>query len=1177
MMLARVVYLHNPFNPSLNRELREVVEPLSILDLAPVTQQPYICIINGQPVLRTEWHVPVKHGDMVAFVVLPQGGGGGASNVLKVVLMVIVMIYAPVLGAQLAGAGATAGTVAAYTAGVQMAGSMIVNALIPPPKPPAPYQSVAQAAPSPTYSIGAQGNSARISQPIPVLYGRHLIYPDFAAEPYTEFAGGDQYLYQLFCVSQGEIDIEQIRIEDTPIASFPEITYEVVPPGGFITMFPTNVLTAAEVSGQELLTGTVSGPFVAAPPGTLAHHLAVDVVCPKGLFYANDAGGLNQMSVTFKVEARRIDDLGAPIAPGTWAVLGTETITGATQTPPRKSYRYTVTPGRYEVKVTRTDIKSNSNQAGHDLVWSALRSYLPGTQQYGEVTMLAMRMKASNALSQSASRRVNLIATRKLRIWDPVNGWSISAVPTRSIAWAIADMARASYGAGMADSRIDLAGMYALDQVHAARGDTFDAVVDQRMGWWDAVSSAAGCGRAKPYMQSGIVRVVRDGSVTLPAALFNTRNIVRGSLKVDYLTPTDATADSVEVEYFNGDKWKPDTVLAQLPGSSRDKRAKVKLFGCTSRARAWREGMYHAAANRYRRKLITFTTEMEGFIPTFGDLIAIAHDRPQWGQSGELLGWDAGTLTLKTSEPLVFTPGETHYIGLRKTDGSFSGPYAATVGADEYHAVIDAPPDFTPYTGTAMEKTFYAFGAGTLFYQKARVTGIRPRGMEKVEISAVNEDDAVHTADTGTTPPVSVQWNLPSVITKPEVSGLNVTLGGNRGNPLLIASWQAGAGADYYLVERSFDGGQSWASVGEPRGAQISFPAVRGTVMLRVAAVGVSIGEWVVYIGDPYKQPPPNVTVFLVGRQPDGTREFTWSITNPPPDLAGVRIRYKLGTGHLWENMTDMAKGLITASPFETNQLAAGTYTFAIKAFDDDGIESSNATYITADLGDPRLAGVLISALPHLQGWSGTLTDCHIDPEENVLSANEIETWADRTTWTGWGRWLGTTLSPIRYEHSVIDLGAPVPFTPLVSAIVNGTMTLEECHSVDGVTWSAWGAPGARVTARYIKVRITVAGTLAQVLALDIKLSAAAVSEEINDCATSALTGAYRIAVGDIRLPIVKSYSLVTQVQIALQNVGAGWSWELVDKDSSVGPRIKIYNASNVLADATIDALIRGA
>ena len=35
-----------------------------------------------------------------------------------------------------------------------------------------------------------------------------------------------------------------------------------------------------------------------------------------------------------------------------------------------------------------------------------------------------------------------------------------------------------------------------------------------------------------------------------------------------------------------------------------------------------------AAANRYRRKTVTFSTELEGLIPTYGDLIAVSHDMP---------------------------------------------------------------------------------------------------------------------------------------------------------------------------------------------------------------------------------------------------------------------------------------------------------------------------------------------------------------------------------------------------------------------------------------------------------------------------------------------------------------------------------------------------------------------
>ena len=62
----------------------------------------------------------------------------------------------------------------------------------------------------------------------------------------------------------------------------------------------------------------------------------------------------------------------------------------------------------------------------------------------------------------------------------------------------------------------------------------------------------AGAGRAKPYMQGGVMRFMRDQQQTIPVALFSMRNIVKGSFSVDYLMPTVDTADAVDVGYFDG-------------------------------------------------------------------------------------------------------------------------------------------------------------------------------------------------------------------------------------------------------------------------------------------------------------------------------------------------------------------------------------------------------------------------------------------------------------------------------------------------------------------------------------------------------------------------------------------------------------------------------------------------
>lgn len=750
--MAQVAIHHNPFQlhrdvdlftPRIGQTIRGWLDERGIAEFS----KPTICIVDGEPVLRKDWSVVVVQKEtVIAFITLPQGGGGGG-KIFRAVLSIAVMVAAPYAGAALGAATGVTSTigVSLLTAGVALAGSVLVNALIPPPSPSSGISSYNPAAPSPTYSIQAQGNQARLGEPIPVVYGRHLIYPDFGAAPYSEFEGNEQYLYQLHVIGQGEYDIEQIRIEDTPITSFKEIVYEIIPPGGTVTMLDADVVTAAEIAGQELLAvadgGDWVGPFVANPTETTTNMLVLDMVMPKGLYYANDNGGLSNRTVSWEVQARLIDDEG--IALGAWQTLGAETHTAATNTAIRKTYKYPVPEGRYEVQCVRTNVKDNSARAGNDINWNALKAHLVGEPDFGNVTLLAMKMRATDNLSQRSSRMVNCIVTRKLSIWHPDTGWS-ALQPTRSIAWAMADILKANYGAKLADARVDLSALVALDAIWTARGDTFNGVFDRKLTVWDALTQVARCGRAIPFLQGGLVRFVRDEPRTLPVAMFSPRNIVKGSFKIDFVMPGDDTADSVKVEFFNQKTWKQDEVIASLPDSAAEQPATVSLFGCTDKDHATREGMYMAAANRYRRRIVSFRTELEGMIPTYGDLIAVSHDMPRWGEAGDVIAYAPPLLTL--SEPVTFGEIGTHYIVLRRKDGSLSGPWAVSAGSGSYQLQLLEEIDFTPYTGTEEERTHFSFGVGEHWGVLARVLAVRPRG-EIIEISAVVENPLIHTAD----------------------------------------------------------------------------------------------------------------------------------------------------------------------------------------------------------------------------------------------------------------------------------------------------------------------------------------------------------------------------------------------------------------------------------------------
>lgn len=491
-------YLTNPFNPNKGRISKVLPGKQSVWQIVKEQKidltRPTICLVDGVAKLRKDWNITLHQKAVVSFVALPLGGGGKSSNPLQVVLTVALIVATVYTGGAVGAAyGAVWGGVAA--AAVSVGGGILINTFVPTPKASLNGMTTSSLTQSPTYSLQAQGNQARLGNPIPVIYGKHLIYPDFASQPYYKYINNEQYVYQLHCIGQGKYDMEQIRIEDTPISSFEEITYQIIPPGGKNTLFEEDVITSAEVTGQELLKDQITGPFVLNPTETVVNKIEIDVAFQRGCYYANDSGGMDKKTIQWRIDARLIDD--EDNALGDWFVLGNESITSNSHNGIYKTYAYPVATGRYEVRATRLDTKDINSRAGHEIRWVSAKGYIVSEKDYGNVTLLAITMRATDNLSQRSSRMVNCIVTRKLPTWSPTSGWS-SPVVTRSIAWALADILKADYEAKLADKNIDLEALYNLDQTWNSRGDTFNAVFDSKLTVYEALSRCAKVGRAIP-------------------------------------------------------------------------------------------------------------------------------------------------------------------------------------------------------------------------------------------------------------------------------------------------------------------------------------------------------------------------------------------------------------------------------------------------------------------------------------------------------------------------------------------------------------------------------------------------------------------------------------------------------------------------------------------------------
>jgi hypothetical protein len=288
--------------------------------------------------------------------------------------------------------------------------------------------------------------------------------------------------------------------------------------------------------------------------------------------------------------------------------------------------------------------------------------------------------------------------------------------------------------------------------------------------------------------------------------------------------------------------------------------------------------------------------------------------------------------------------------------------------------------------------------------------------------------------------------------------------------------------------------------------------------------------------------------------------------------------------------MTDAhPTGLITYSPFESNQLAAGTYTFAIKAVDSLSNESTTANFLTVTLTDPRLNNVLIQRQERELVWPGVITNGFVYngsiyakslttiaglPAAISSLANDIDD-------------IGTNSSPITYTTPVLDIGVNTSFNPLVSVIGQGSvgLSMKIGTTADGTAVGSW-VPLTNCTGiRYIQLMITATSTAPRFDEITTLLDGSTQEDDFNNVNTATETSAwfYRVGTGNFRIGSKSGLiaAISTAQIVALQNTGGAWTWELVNKTSTVNGQpaaeFKIRNASGVLADALIDVSLIGA
>lgn len=482
-------------------------------------------------------------------------------------------------------------------------------------------------------------------------------------------------------------------------------------------------------------------------------------------------------TVTITAQVRTINELGE--ATSDWTAFDTFTVSANSKDPLRYSRKIAAPLGfkRYQIRLMRSNTASTSSAVFDQVRLTGVRAYGGAHPDYGDVTMIEAKVKATNQLNGDVGSKINVIATRKLY---PVTatGFDATKIATRSMADACAYMVTAQNGGRQADSIIDWQTLFDLRTAWEGDGHHFDYRFRETTSVMDAAAKASACGRAVPYMPGGLFSLVRNELQTLPSCVFSADNVENMKTTTRPRTPDSPTC--INMTYTNSGTWEKETVVCLDEDGSEDNPSEITLDGCTDRQQAYEIGMFLYYQDRSERTEVSFTTGLIGHIPALLSKILVPNPMGGW-VSGLIMAVRESQVWL--SAPVDFKGQPEGSLYFSNLKGEAQGPY--TVYTTDYaHCVAGDVPGLMTLEHSDLRAAHFLFGPAGTEPLAMRVSKVLPQGRDKVTISGAIIDDDIF-ADPGDAPAIGE-----TVLIRDLLSGFSLIYTGESGSDhAFLVNW----------------------------------------------------------------------------------------------------------------------------------------------------------------------------------------------------------------------------------------------------------------------------------------------------------------------------------------------------------------------------------------------------
>lgn len=621
-----LIVIPNPFELDKRKEILAPFENKTLKQLFSQTKHELAVSINGREITNEMYATETPQvGDTVVISAIPRGGDDGKSILRLVAIVALTYVSGGIASGSIG--GLTGGAATAAAAAVQIGGTLLINALLPPAMPSIEGFKMDNQD-SPTYGVDGAKNTSVEGISVPIAYGSHRMAGNIIGL-YTENKENDQWLYMLVNAGEGEIDsISDIELNDQPIGNFNDVT----------------ILTRLGTADQEAIpwfnksivpksvAQTVSIDPIVFNTAEVVDELRVDVTFPSGLLTVDQKTGKKATrSVVIHASATSASD---PNIVHTQSITVSEKTSSAVR---RSIYFEDLQQGLYIVNVWRDTNQSSSSYISDSVVVTDINEIQTEKVRYKHTALLALKIRMSDQLNGIPNLS---FVNNGIKVKTFENGvWTTQA--SSSPAWGVYDiLTKKRYGGGIAESQIDVAAFKRWAKMCDANGLTFDAVLDTTENLYDIIQPILRAGHAKLVLIGSRFSIVAEEAAE-PVMMFSQQNIIKDTLAIEWLGLADR-ANEVQVTFYDKEnKNKPKTIRLQDQASilrgDMQRLASMTLLGVTSEVIAYREATLALNINKMVRQTISFDAAIHAIGCTLGSVILVQHEMPEWGYGGKIL------------------------------------------------------------------------------------------------------------------------------------------------------------------------------------------------------------------------------------------------------------------------------------------------------------------------------------------------------------------------------------------------------------------------------------------------------------------------------------------------------------------------------------------------------------